>query len=332
MAILGLFTEDIDFMQGTSITVDTSSSHFRSSVRCAVHPTDNTDVATTKALSAGEQTSLWMTCQIYPYYFYSFSFSQKRYIGVCKSGGSDGIYIGWYNSKSRWALMKYSGTTLTLLAEEDGDNIQYGVLQRIDLQISSYGASGTLNLYVDGVLRVTYTGDISLSGVTGLDCLQVRNPNAGGFTSYNSVSEVIVLDSDTRNCNLALLYLNGAGDTNDWVGGYTNCDETTLSDADYVYTNTASGNFQANLSAMPAGEFGIVGIAVKARATASEDSAVSGLALGIKSGSTISVTTAQTLTTAWDLYEYIMDVNPVTGNPFSTTELNALQVDLQSAT
>jgi hypothetical protein len=224
------------------------------------------------------------------------------------------------------ALIKYDGTTKTELAAEVGDSLTNITLHKLDMQLINYGATATVNVYVDGVLVITYTGDVTVSGVTALDSVFL------GVCSLNGadISEIIVADEDTRNLSLVTMAPNGAGDTQDWTGAYTDIDEITLDDADLIYTDVAAKDQQCNLINIPSGSFACKAVKISARATKSVDASIGTLKLGIKSG-TVDVDAGHALTTGWVTYERLMLVNPVGGLAFTVAELNALQGDFQSS-
>ena len=82
-------------------------------------------------------------------------------IGVSNTSGSDNV-----------ALLRHDGS-YTLLDYETG-GLWNGFIGPIDFQVVSYGASGTVKVYMNGVEVINFTGDlVGSSGATGLDQLRV---------------------------------------------------------------------------------------------------------------------------------------------------------------
>jgi len=177
---------------------------------------------------------------------------------------------------------------------------------------------------------------VSVVGMTNFDSIvffpEVLN-NGGNFWNF---SELVVADSDTRSIvGLQTLALTGQGTVNNWTNNtYTNINGTAYSDASPVSSNTAAQDQQFNVTD-PAGSvvYTVLGCAISARMAKSVGAAISQIKLGYNQGGTVAFGAGATKTAPAGfntLYQVDM-VNPITGNPFLQSEMNALQLDLQSA-
>ncbi len=191
-----------------------------------------------------------------------------------------------------------------------------------------FGASATVHVYVNHVLVITYSGSTTISGITNLDCVSIATANNQYY-----ISEFIVGDSDTRNFSLLTMAPNAAGDVNNWTTGtYASINPTTINDASVIAVNTTGQDFQANLIDLPAGSFGNVqAVKAIARAEITVGSTPTALKIGVKTNSTINVDAGRSLTTGFLSYERLMLTNPVTSAAWQASEMNPLQIDLQSA-
>lgn len=329
MTILWCGGEDVDFQaQGTGVTVDTTSGHFRSGyARCAISCATSTGEATSRAapLSAGAVTSAWVHFQCYSGVF----FGNHLIAGLANSasGNGSGIYVGTTGTKA--ILYKWDGTTATQLGSTGVNTLPTNLPFPVDLQISSYGASSTITLYLNGssTADIAFSGSSAITGVSNLDCASVAARQANGV-----VSEVIIADSDTRTLALVTNAPNAAGDANNWTTGtYASINPTTINDANVIAVNTTTQDFQANLIDLPSGSFSVAAVKIAARAELTAGAVPTGLKLGVKSSGTVNVGSANTLTTAWVTYERLMLTNPVTAAAWTVSDINALQLDLQSA-
>ena len=323
MSILWCGGEDIDFPNGTAPAILTTGSSFDSAyARCSIR--SPAIAAYVKSVAFTPVTSCWLSGQI----VHESTQSGGHLFGLMYSGtGSSGLYIGGGTPYQQLTLVKWDGTTSTLLAAETGTSFVFGILLKIDIQIINYGASATVNVWVDGVLVITYTGDVTVSGVTSLDTV-VLSSDAGG-SAY--ASEIIVADQDTRTLRLATLAPAGAGTTDAWTGAYTDVNEVVLNDATSVYTNATSQDEEFTLSTLPAGAVSIVALKAGARCSATAGSTPTNIAVGIRSGGTTSAGTPVGQTTAWTENERLMGVNPVTGLAWTQSAVNALQINLRSS-
>jgi hypothetical protein len=195
---------------------------------------------------------------------------------------------------------------------------------RFDLNIQDYGTNPICKLYLNGILIINYSGTLSLDN-GDIDCTLLAHrigTNAG-------VSEIIVADEDTRLMRLKTLAPSAAGDTStNWTGAYTDIDETTLSNADKIYSATADADFQANLTGMPTGTYSVKAVKVAARAV--DGSGSLGMALGVKTGGTVNVGATETCSGYWQTKERLMTVNPVTGVAWTPADIEALQLNIRA--
>ncbi|MGB8887110.1 MAG: hypothetical protein WCC87_10335 [Candidatus Korobacteraceae bacterium] len=327
MSILWCGGEDLDFQQSTLPGVTTNTQYYRTGyARCALAVPESGNAAKSNQFSGGAVTSAWVSWR----WANGGLNTSQRIGGVGQFSSQKSLVLGSGTSvNNKLTLYKYDGTTLTALAAESGTSLLTYTIQRIDLQITSYGATATVNVYIDGVLVITFTGDVTVSGMTGFDCTVFGTyNNFGGIAAF---SEVIVADEDCRLFSLVTMAPNAAGDTDQWTGAYTDCNPITINDANAVYTNTTGEVEEFNLIDLPAGTFTIKAVKISARASISAGATATKLELGYKTNSTLSVGTAQSLTTAWACYERIDQQNPVTSNDWQQSEMNPLQVAMESS-
>lgn len=266
------------------------------------------------------QSSLWL-------HFVRYNGNNGSYckIGFMKSGTD--AFIGIYSiGTSQLRLYKYDGSTYTQLTT--GSNIfSGGTLSTIDIQISNYGSNGTINCFVNGQLDCTYTGDIAVLGQTTLDYFYFQNTSSL-YSIY--VSEIIAADEDTRAMHLATLYPNAAGDQNQWTGAYTDVDDQAPSDGDMLYTDSASQNAQLGVANLDASiNAKVRDVHIHSRSAVSAGSSLD-LKQGVKTNSVIHVGSAHTLDVGWDIYTDSFNQNPQTSQEWTISDINALQIALQS--
>lgn len=195
------------------------------------------------------------------------------------------------------------------------------------MQIVSYGASATVNLFVGGVLVLTYTGSISLTGVSNLDQVWLAG-NANAIVGY---SQVLVADEDTRALIVTNLAPTSDGTTHSWTGAYSTVNLTAFTDATPNYTNTSAQDQQSNVTDLPTGAFVIRAVKIAARALKSASSTPTKLRLGYNDGGTVAFGgAAQSLTAAWATYEQLDLLNPNGSVAWAQSIMNALQLDMQS--
>ena len=245
--------------------------------------------------------------------------------GLKNSNSTSAICIGNQTDDDKLAVRKINSSNVdTLVGEESGISFTYGNNYRFDLYVSGFGTSdGVVKLYKNGVLYIDLTSvDLTVGGDTTVDQFAVYTSQTGG--AYTYCSQIIVADEDTRLMNLKTLVPDGAGDTNDWTGAYTDIDEITKSDIDKIYTVTKGDDFQANLTGMPAGGWKVKAVKTVARATDSQ--AALGLKVGVKTNAAVHLSDAHTLGAGFAVLEKMYLDNPETATPFTSGEIDALQL------
>lgn len=225
-------------------------------------------------------------------------------------------------------LESYNGTTATSLQTSTA-TIVSDMLYRLDVSVS-FGASGSVKVWVDSALVIDYSGNTAAGGGTTLDSVNLGPMAAGATTGW---SEIIVTDGqDPRTLSLKTLIPDSVGAANAWVGAWSDVDDVTASDTDVMSSATANQVANLGLTGMPAGWSNLTVTAVKLVASAARGAAgPSKLALGVRTNSADSFPTATTLDTGFSAAvttTYIL--NPVTGLAWTPAEIDALQLALRS--
>jgi hypothetical protein len=318
--------EDIDFQSSVGtypITVDTGAGHFVSGrARCCVYPTNAPSSMGSQPFTTGV-TSFWVGAQVY----LSGSLTSNQMLAVTNTVGSnipDGLYWGVDSNGYLEIIKTVSGSNTVL--QTTTYTMPTG-LHKLDMQVLNYGASGTITMYVDGVQRATYTGNISITGLSSFQYVITRMTGGG---VYWALSEVIVSDVSTLG---QVVWTNAAtalGTTAQWTGAYTQVNEVTLSDANPIYTNTV-GQDEQFVGGTPPSGYSPKCVRIAARAEKIATSNVGTLKLGIYNGSTVNVDAGHTLGTSFALFTRDMPTNPITGQQWGS-EVSTVQADLESAT
>lgn len=339
MSVLGIFCEDIDFPNGASVTVTTTTGSFRSAfARCALQASNGGQQTFSKSVTFTPLTSVWLSTQLNVTSGNYLVVPAPTVLGLGDGGQQSGIFLGLTSGTNIplcLTLSKYDGTTVTNLATSP--SIGGSGTYKIDFQIVNYGASGTVNIYTDGALALSYTGDLSIPGMASMDCvflggISTQNQGGGHFTTQWWFSEFIVADEPTLGWQgVDTREITANGTTQQWSNpDISNFDPITINDANSTYSNTAGQDEQAVLANSVAGNFAIKAVNIVARANAPAGSAVTNLKLGLRNGAgVVGVGAAHALTTAFASVSDLLTVDPTTGQPF--TSIDGYQLDLRSA-
>jgi hypothetical protein len=328
-------SEDIDFLTGSNApTVSTTSGYFNPiSARCAVRNTTLGEYIQSDLFA--EQTTLGLKVDVYLHAAGPSGFAGgTRFVGLGKSGAAErGLFLVNKDNgqASRLSLCKYDGSTMTELAYTTGYILAAETKYRYDIYVEDYGATATVTVRMDETEVLTFSGDISVTGVTGYDCVQSTIGWAfyGFWEIHPYISSVIVADSATDMLLLATHALS-AGDANNWDGSHTDINEVTNNESTVLYTDTADEDAQFALTNSPVGYFNVIACRIVARAKKSEDAAIGTLKLGVKSGGSVYVDAGNSLTTSFANYSSI--ITTINSAAIDVATIDAMQLDLQSET
>jgi hypothetical protein len=335
MAILWCGGEDIDFPNGSACSTVTTTTYFRTAyARGSVY--GSTGTAWSQAFPGGAVTSAWLSYQwgFFPENSNGSLTTGKLAVGLGNTSFSDGRGI-WLRTSTTggWDIVKFDGTTVTALAT--GGAALWGAVitqGRVDMQISSYGSSSSINLYVNGNFYLGFTGNSSVTSLTNLNSVLLAASPSGNFGVVGNGSEFIVADEDTRSFSLKTMAPAGAGTTTNWTGLFSAINPVTQNDANAVFTNTVAQDTQFTTTGLPAGTFAVRQVKVTARMAATAGSTATKVATGFNLGGTVSVGTPfGPLGTAFSDKESFYNLNPVTSAAWTTTQLSTAQIDLESS-
>ena len=325
MTILWCGSEQADFEIAGTFSYITNTDYFRSSVaRCSYLVSEFSRITSPPVTPF---TSAWLS---FRFVQTSFQGSASPYPGVGFYNSSNGAFIGICNGSvtGKVAIGTYQGGSAgTRLAQENGLSMSTSLL-KVDIQLSNYGSNGTINIFINGNLVVSYTGDLTVNGATNLDQMCFICTSTVFFRGY--ISELILADEDTRGMSLHTLTPNASGDTNDWTNDYDSLNDIRINEFSVIHTDTMEDDFQCNLSDMTDGDFDIK--AVKVSAKASDGLGSKGIQVGIKTNSDIDLSSVQNLSSAWETKSNIWSINPITSQPFTVAEINALQGMIRAKT
>jgi hypothetical protein len=325
MTILWAGGEDIDFPNGSPPVVQTGIYYRPTYARCGLDCSAQPSSSRSLSFVGGAVTSAWLHFQL----GVLAGTNGRMLAGLgLNSAGNGGLFVGTANANTaKCALFTWDGTTITQIATEAGTSYTGSGVQSVDMQVTNFGASSIVNVYVNNVLVIAYAGSTTISGIASLDCVSL-------FTSGGNywISECIVGTVDTRSMSLLTMAPNAAGDVNNWTTGtYANINPVTINDASVIAVNTTAQDFQANLIDLPAGTFSVNAVKAIARAEITAGSVPTSLKIGVKTGGTVNVDAGRALNAGFLPYERLMGINPVTAAGWLASDMNALQMDLQSA-
>jgi hypothetical protein len=256
------------------------------------------------------------------------NYLSTKFFGFCDSSGIERIaVIQNYNSAINSLTNQYdvlkvdaTGNTTLLFTSISGFSSAPSVPDKVDF-FFNYSTTGTLTMYINGAQVGTYSGDITTNGITQLAGTYQGTASTSSGNTYG-YSECILADGDTRDLSVVTCAATGAGSTDQWTGTYTNVNSTTVNDSVFD-TTTTSGNVQLyTMSGITTGNFDILTLVTNIRATQGAGS-LSQIALAQEISGTQHVTSSKNFPTSFGPVQFIQELNPATGQPWTQSDVNA---------
>jgi hypothetical protein len=263
--ILSACSEDISCIFQGTVSVDATSGHFDSSYArlslkptasaAAVPPPNRIQTNTFSAASA----DFWVSA---------------TYFNTGATAGSNAVWVEFSDAGTQRLLIRGTGTnqtykltkrtgggspTNTDLATATGTICAATTRCKLDIHVV-YSSSGSVNVYNNGTLILSYSGDVTTDSATTLNQVDFA---AEDNVNNSSWSEIIVSDSDTRSMRMVTCAPSAAGlPSSSWTGTASNINANTASDVTFNYTTTSNdfSNWQSGCTIPTSGTTSVIDV------------------------------------------------------------------------
>lgn len=250
-------------------------------------------------------------------------------------------------------LSLWEGTTLHITVKRtDGGTIQvmrYGTViatgtanvssfttHRIEVYAKIDDLSGQVIVKVNGLEDINFSGDTRNGGALG----QISRLR-WGYTSaavvngyaYSKIDDIVIRD-DTWPGDVRVGGKEVVGDSSpqQWlVAGtthYISINDTD--DTDYIYTNQNMRQELYEIADITEPVYEVKAVKLVARARTEGSASPTQIKFALASAGTTVLTEAVSVGTSYVDYPYVYQTNPLTGDPFTVSDLNNIQVGVQS--
>jgi len=217
----------------------------------------------------------------------------------------------------------WDGSTWTTLA-----TFSIGTtVARYDVHIVRAQSGGVVEIYRDGLLIDSYTGDTQrISGSDFMSSFYISHERDAYLSGF------FIADEDTRAMEYVELRPGGYGTYIEWDGSHTDVDGYGLDDSNYIQTynnakkmtfvlDTITTDFDAN--------YDVVAVGVTCRATKGTD-ATEGLKLMVKSATGEAQGSLETLSTGKLPYRALFTTNPDTAAAWTVAEVKNAEIGVEA--
>lgn len=237
-------------------------------------------------------------------------------------------------------------TIVSTLASSSDCNLVDGHWHHIEMNLIADPSAGTCQIWVDEKLLIDVSGDTSNSAsgdCTTLNTMTIRCPRSAGSTAGTDIEiDDIVIWNDTGTDFTGQLGFHrieaklpdGAGNYTDFTpsagSNYQNVDEAGTPDDDTTYNESSAANDKDTFTV---GNLSIAndvkGVSVKVYAKTTGTGTARAM---IRSASTDATETTETMTTSYDTYRGVFEVDPNGSAAWSVSAFNSLEAGYEVIT
>lgn len=229
------------------------------------------------------------------------------------------------NGGSSWADITSTPTTFDQAS---------GSLVRFDIHVKIDASVGMVELYVNEVLALTFTGNTS----TQNNVFDKVICHGFGISSgdHDYVSEMIWSSTTTVGYRLFNMFPNASGAQSDFGGTFAEIDDIgAIDNTDFINSDTVGhiSFFNMNDIGSTFSRYGIVGTVMLAGVAISADATIADLQLAYRNaGGTnfFNSSTGYTHDSSVRIYKDIRENSPFTSIGWSMTEVNGLQIGVKA--
>lgn len=227
---------------------------------------------------------------------------------------------------------RYFDETGTVVSQRLNDVWVATGINRMDIGVRIAEESGALSFYINGSL--THTFPITPADLYATSFNQVvfnGSLSTGSVSARTSVfTAAMVSTEDTRSAEFYQRKPAGAGDLTDWTGSYTDIDEIGL-DVESFVSGQSDGDRSSytttDLSAVIADGKEIYAVVHSVTAIRNVPG-VGQLSTIVRENSNNHDSDPKSPGETWTNLQFIQDINPLTGNPFTKGEVATSQMGL----
>lgn len=206
----------------------------------------------------------------------------------------------------------------------------------MDIHVKNHGSTGIFDVYVDGVLVSSFSGNTSTNGDSAVRYIRFRSATNNNTLQF---SQVVAATVPTVGWKVQELPpLTGTQEFTGWTGTFSDCDDAgyTAAKADSIFANADSTTESFVVADVVAAASSMIvqAVAVSARVLATPDTAVETFVPGLSISSTFyeggdySVDPLD----GEKVIQKIWDAHPNTGSGWTQSDVNALQIGVRAKT
>ena len=266
-------------------------------------------------------------------YYFGFHFKGTGVAGklIRFFNGTTVLGVVYYNL-STGIFYVYKGDQATFLAA-GSIVVPAGNWCHLQIYFLPHATTGTFAVKVNGILDINFSGSTSPSTAdinkVGLYC-------PGGSSTFYWDNFVVDNAAYPGVSRIALLTPSGAGNSAQWDpstgANYACVDEVPYSDTDFISTNVVDEVDTYAMSDLPGAAAVVKCVQVSARARREGASTPQNIALAVRTTGGDAYSADQVLQTSFITHSKIWETNPGTTNPWTVSEVNAMEAGVKSRT
>lgn len=327
MAILAFGTSVADFYTGSQAEVNTTTGGIGPYVNEGLR----IGTVTSDIVNFTSSTEIWFSA----YFYREGQRVDGNFIRLLDENDQEIFYLTAFVDNDTFEFRSYDGTSTTTLVS-DGAGFPFEQTVRMDIRVVLDGVNGVVEAYLNGAqIGSTFNGNTNPRGSTGIAGLQIRGDNYLG--DLLRVSAIMVSDESTLNVSYVQTKPTGAGNYSEWNGAYTDVDEVGYDDSDYLVSYDTLGETSSFTKAAISADFNdtdhdVLAVGVSTRAWRATAGTVWNLETMVRSGTSDSYGTAETLELTKQPIRQIFSTDPNTASAWTVTSAGAAEIGVRSST
>ena len=312
---------DANVIEATNDLGGSGASYNSAFARCHIRCSGSTSYAQTPVLS--NKADIWIHVEIDQTTAITSS-TLRTVMEMVNAAGTSKFRLQAARTDDNWSLDYHNGTTWVNLGSFIADG---SALQTCDIHIVSNTASGSVAMYMSGTNRFT-SATTDFSSIAGVAQLKMYGVTAA-VDGQHAFSQIILADEPTVGMRVFTVPVSGVGADTGFTGAYTEIDEVTYSDADFINSGTANQVSTYATTAPALTGYNVRAVSVTARAKRGAGGPQN-IQLALRSGGTTYFSSSQALDVAYGAHINVWETNPATSAAWVNTAVASLQPGVKS--
>lgn len=247
------------------------------------------------------------------------------------------VELTMYLNGSNGTIRLYRGAGVTHLFDSPVATMAEAVWQHVELVGTLDQTGGTLELFIDGISKGSYTGDTAQTAIANFQFIQIGAPDGSGSGNAAQFDDVYVTNTAQRvgEMRIDAMRVNSDSLEQDWSptpsgAAYQTLDDNTVNIADYIQADTVGDTSYFGVQDLSVTPESIKAVQITSWGLKT-DAGTRQFALLSRIGADEQVGATNTLAASPQKFTSIFETTP-TGGDWDATAINNLEIGVRVIT